>query len=188
MAYITKSEARAIGANATRSGNAQSVLAVTLESFKEDDQFDVFLSHSSDDVELVLGVMILLQEQGLKVYVDWIVDTLLERNLVNRNTASILRNRMKQSHSLIYLATGNATHSKWMPWELGFFDGFKTDKIAVLPIVGSANEGFEGQEYLSLYPLVSKDIKNGTTEYVIKEEGVTGINLKDFASRTPIVV
>ena len=188
MAYITKSEARAAGANAVRFGNAQSVLAVTLESYKEDDQFDVFLSHSSDDVKLVLGVMSLLQEQGLKVYVDWVVDSLLERNLVNRNTANILRNRMKQSHSLIYLATSNAAHSKWMPWELGFFDGFKTEKIAVLPIVDSANEAFEGQEYLSLYPLVSKDVKNGTTEYVIKGEGFTNMHLKDFASRMPIVV
>lgn len=188
MAYITKSEARAAGANAARFGNAQSVLAVTLESYKEDDQFDVFLSHSSDDVELVLGVMSLLREQGLKVYVDWVVDTLLERNLVNRNTASILRNRMKQSHSLIYLATGNATHSKWMPWELGFFDGFKTDKIAILPVVNTANEVFEGQEYLSLYPQVSKETKDGATEYVVKVDGSNEIHLKDFVSGMPILV
>lgn len=188
MAYITKSEARAAGANAARFRNAQSVLAVALDSYKENDQFDVFLSHSSDDVELVLGVMSLLQEQGLKVYVDWVVDTLLERNLVNRNTANILRNRMKQSHSLIYLATGNATHSKWMPWELGFFDGFKTDRIAILPIVNSANEAFEGQEYLSLYPKVSKEIKYGATEYVVKLDDSTEMDLKDFISGMPILV
>ena len=188
MAYITKREARAAGEKATRLGNAQSVFNESLENYKEDDQFDVFLSHSSDDMKLVHGVMSLLQEQGLKVYVDWVVDSLLNRHLVDRNTAITLRNRMKQSHSLIYLATSNATHSKWMPWELGFFDGLKADKIAVLPVVDYAHADFEGQEYLSLYPLVSKDVKNGITEYLIKGEGFIETRLKDFASQTPIVV
>ncbi len=44
-----------------------------------------------------------------------------------------------------------------MPWELGFKDGdpnrFKhAGRCAVLPIVDQSTSGFQGQEYLGLYP------------------------------------
>jgi hypothetical protein len=44
-----------------------------------------------------------------------------------------------------------------MPWELGYFDGFK-GKVAILPVVeGNVNtDAFTGQEYLGLYPYVTK--------------------------------
>jgi hypothetical protein len=43
-----------------------------------------------------------------------------------------------------------------MPWELGFFDGYKPNKIATLPITYDSNKykNYVGVEYLSLYPYI----------------------------------
>lgn len=40
-----------------------------------------------------------------------------------------------------------------MPWELGFFDGFRT-AVAVLPVAKNSSETFSGQEFLGLYPYI----------------------------------
>ncbi len=63
-------------------------------AFNANDSFDVFLSHSSKDAEVILGIKLLLEGQGLSVYVDWIVDTQLDRTKVNAETAETLRDRM----------------------------------------------------------------------------------------------
>ncbi|TGS08549.1 outer membrane beta-barrel protein, partial [Mesorhizobium sp. M1C.F.Ca.ET.187.01.1.1] len=39
-----------------------------------------------------------------------------------RGTAELLRTRMRQSKTLIYVHSNNSPGSRWMPWELGFFD------------------------------------------------------------------
>lgn len=90
-----------------------------------DKSFDVFLSHSIRDAEVVLGVVAALTQQGLNVYVDWIVDPLMDRSRVTPETAERLRQRMRQSSSLIYAHSNQSGTSKWMPWELGYFDGFR---------------------------------------------------------------
>lgn len=156
-----------------------------MERYKDYEQFDVFLSHSVDDADLVLGVMRLLQAQGLKVYVDWIVDKQLDRETVDKETAQILRERMKRSKSLIYVVTSNSSGSKWMPWELGFFDGYQPDQVAILPLMDSANESFRGQEYLGLYPLVTKYIKGVDVNHFIEDRENKWANFKAFAKGVP---
>ena len=64
---------------------------------------------------------------------------------------------MKYSKLLIYATSDNSSKSRWMPWELGYFDGLKKGKIAILPITESANDSFKGEEYLDLYDLVEKE-------------------------------
>ncbi len=89
---------------------------------------------------------------------DWIDDQDMERNHVTAETAQVLRARMRQSENLLYLATENAPKSKWMPWELGYFDGYKNGGVAVLPVMDESDSPFEGQEYLGLYPVVTKEM------------------------------
>jgi len=187
MAFFTKSEARAAAIGARGFRNSQTVLNESMESYrhKPREEFDVFLSHSVDDSDLVLGVMVLLQKQGLKVYVDWVVDTKLDRNSVNKETAAALRERMKSSSSLMYIATGNSSNSKWMPWELGFFDGHKPGQVAVLPVLDSENQNFQGQEYLGLYPLVTKQLTNSVLNHYVEDRGNKWSYLKKFASGAP---
>lgn len=181
MAFFTKTEARSIAANFRRTRTAQSVLNEAMEQYKEHDEFDVFLSHSINDSDLVLGVMLILEKQGLRVYVDWIIDQQLNRDSVNKHTAAILRKRMKQSKSMMYIATDNSPKSKWMPWELGFFDGYKPGQVAILPLLDDENEKFQGQEYLGLYPLVTKYINNNTINYFIEEYNERWSHLSEFA-------
>lgn len=118
-------------------------------------EFDIFLSHSSKDAELILGVKIILEELGYRVYVDWINDRQLSRDNVTPETAHTLRARMRSSKSLFYVTTQNAITSKWMPWECGYFDGLK-EKVAILPVKNTTEYYYYGQEYLGLYPYSTK--------------------------------
>lgn len=189
MPYYTKQQARdAASASVRRSFTANSARDMINESIRKSsdhEAFDVFLSHSISDAELVLGVKTLLEGEGLKVYVDWHSDPQLSRSNVNKETAELLRKRMKQSRSLIYIATDNSSSSKWMPWELGFFDGYNPGSVGVLPLMDYESATFQGQEYLSLYPEVSKgQYTNGKKEAFVKERQ-RWTTLKKFGSGAP---
>lgn len=78
----------------------------------------------------------------------------MDRSNVNANTANWLRSRMQSCNGLAYVSTTNISHSKWCPWELGYVDGNKNGRCAILPIVKTSGESFNGQEYLGLYPYI----------------------------------
>jgi TIR domain len=131
-------------------------------------QFDVFLSHSFGDAQIIAGVKQLLENRGMRVYVDWIEDSQLDRDKVTQATAELLRKRMRNSKSLIFATSETSSKSKWMPWELGFFDGFKPDYAAILPLTSNRYSSFGGQEYLGLYPYVEDiDFTDGTRDLAI---------------------
>jgi hypothetical protein len=122
--------------------------------------FDVFLSHSYRDARALtqdelFQLKKLIESWGLKVYVDWIVDPHLDRSRVTAENAQCLRNRMTRSRSLLYATTQTSSTSKWMPWELGYVDG-KTSRAAILPVIDQSGDGYAGQEYLGIYPHVTK--------------------------------
>lgn len=126
--------------------------------------YDIFLSHSYNDRDYIGSLFDLLSGYGYKVYVDWIVDKSLIRGNVNKNTAAILKNRMAQCTCLLFVASNNTPDSKWMPWELGYFDGIKKGKVAILPIVDGEQYSYHGQEYLGLYPYINE------AEFAYKKE------------------
>jgi len=64
--------------------------------------FDIFLSHSSSDAILVAGLKLELEDLNYSVYVDWIEDAGLDRSRVTKETAFLLKERMRNSKSLIY--------------------------------------------------------------------------------------
>lgn len=142
------------------------------ESKKVHTGFDIFLSHSFLDKEDVEGLYIELTNFGYSVYVDWIIDPELDRKNVTKATATLIRNRMKSSKSLLLAVSENAQMSKWMPWELGYVDA-NTNRCAVIPVSQSVNapSSFQGFEYLSLYPFIKKVPTTGLGEklFVIEE-------------------
>jgi hypothetical protein len=74
-----------------------------------------------------------------------------------------------------------------MPWELGYFDGFKPDCVAIMPVLDHPTGSFNGQEYLGLYPIVQKDTyKNGTPDIFVEERGTRWSTLKRFGTGQPL--
>lgn len=146
--------------------------------------YDIFLSHSSTDAALVTGLKLELEDLGYSVYVDWIEDPKLSRAIVTKDTALVLQARMKQCKALLYAFSENAVNSKWMPWELGYFDGIK-GTVAVLPISRTSKSNFQGSEYLGIYYYIQIDTVSGTnnlalwvhetsTKYTLFNNWITG--------------
>ena len=146
-------------------------------------EHDIFLSHAYDDRELVLGVALMIEDLGYSVFIDWRDDPSLDRKRVTPQTAEKLRARMKTSRCLFYSTTENASESKWIPWELGFKDGHNT-RAAILPVSRQSTQTYNGQEYLGIYPYVSRDrdtaqkerlwINRTPTCYVVFESWLAG--------------
>lgn len=162
MAYLTESRLHARAKRETQLGIKSAVERLNEQVSAKQAHFDIFLSHSIKDAELVDGARLELEDKGLTVYVDWILDPQLDRCAVNAETATALRGRMLQCDCLIYVHTENSPQSKWMPWELGFFDGAKGGRVSVMPVLKNKRDSFKGQEYLGIYPTVDfTEIENG---------------------------
>jgi hypothetical protein len=157
IAYLRIADAKAAARPAVEKlrKSAGSILREERSTHDINDRFDIFLSHSSDDADMILGVKRMVEAVGLSVYVDWIDDGDMDRTRVDRGTAETLRSRMRASSTLVYADSVNAAESKWMPWELGFFDGIKPQHIFILPLVNNADSEYKGREYLNLYPDVN---------------------------------
>lgn len=186
MPFMTKDDVRRAARSRiqkSRSYSAEAVLRESASALSATGQFDVFLSHSFEDAEIVLGVWEILVSRGLTVYVDWIQDPQLSRENITAETADTLRQRMRASKSLLYITTGNSAKSKWMPWELGYFDGYRHGSIGILPVVDSKSDRLAGQEFLGLYPTVEElTYKNGRSDYFVVEKSRSGYRtLDDFS-------
>lgn len=145
--------------------------------------FDIFLSHSLRDALLIVGLKRLLEADGLSVYVDWISDPQLDRAKVNAATAARLRERMKACRSLVYATSQNASISRWMPWELGFFDGLHgSERVAICPIVTGSGD-YAGEEYLGLYKTLEK-VRDGSVirPFVVRQSQQQAERLQSFTA------
>lgn len=159
MALFTETEVRNRAKDEIRKSitkSANEIILAESKKFSRYATYDIFLSHSLRDAELILGIKAIFEDAGYKVYVDWIDDPQLDRSSVTKDTAAKLKERMNTSKSLFYVTTENSTNSKWMPWECGYFDGLK-EKVAIVPIKKTYSDDFYGQEYLGLYPHCTKE-------------------------------
>lgn len=93
--WLTESRvrARAIGYAASLGVEVALGIHALIQALKEacTERFDIFLSHSIRDAELVLGVKVVLEDAGKSVYIDWIEDPALDRAQVTGKTADMLR-------------------------------------------------------------------------------------------------
>lgn len=146
----------------------------------EEEWFDIFLSHSYLDQELIAGIYNILTSQGLSVYVDWIVDPQLDRNNVTRESAELIRERMFHCRSLLYAISVAARMSRWMPWELGCVDGHTLHKCAILPISKVDTSSFVREEYLKLYPVVKRVDYSSSLFVTDSDDNNYGENIKNW--------
>lgn len=170
MSLFTQYEIRAAASNIKKSMSV--VLSEQATHEKTNKTFDIFLSHSFADSDSVLGIKAIIEDIGFTVYVDWIEDAQMDRGRVSKVTAQILKSRMKRCRCLLYATSLNSSKSLWMPWELGYMDGFR-DKVAILPVTDYKTDNYEGREYLGLYPFIRKGpstISNNDFLWIFKDE------------------
>lgn len=182
--FLKIEEARQLGIRYRQSRGVTKSASILQDSvdFAEGKSYDIFLSHSFADADIVLGVYAFLTTAGKTVYVDWIEDKGLDRTKVTSETADILRRRMRASSSLVYASSEKAAQSRWMPWELGYFDGFKPNMVSILPLVSASDSEWTGQEYLGLYPVVDQLLLSGVHTPFIVRKDKTAQQLKNFGN------
>lgn len=164
MALYTKSQLREIenSVTLTESRNFSDLPKTKPNSF------DIFLCHSYLDGKEVKGLYLDLTRKGYSVYVDWIIDPELDRNNVTKETAELIRKRLRSSKTLLLAFSTNATLSKWVPWELGYVDG-RTQNCALVPVADTETESYRRVEYLRLYPILERRERNlspGTSLFI----------------------
>jgi hypothetical protein len=109
----------------------------------------LFLCHSHEDQDLVLGLVNLLDDAGWNVYVDW-KDTSMPA-APSRETAQKIKDRVKGADYFLFLATPNSVKSRWCPWEIGFADGVKPITSIFVSTTRDEFGNHYGNEYLQLY-------------------------------------
>lgn len=132
----------------------------TLENKQFDNnKYDVFISHSSHDVEFIKKVLLFLKnDKGVNgAYVDWLDPDMTHET--NAQTAINLKDRIKNAKKVIYVVTQESLKSAWCSWEIGYADCSKgINDIAILAIKPN-NGRWKKQEYLQQYPWISYDIR-----------------------------
>lgn len=117
-----------------------------------------FLSHSHKDADLAKGVQAFLRSRGWSIYIDWEDNSMPDTP--TGETASKIKERIKQLDWFLYLATANSSRSRWCPWEIGYADGVKKhERILLLPTRDVS--GTYGNEYLQLYRRIDEPNKDG---------------------------
>ncbi len=163
MAFLTRTEVGAYARNSIYNFSAKSAENLIAENVKVASAGagvrDIFLSHRyADKVELV-GLMRMLEDMNLTVFVDWREYSELSRQHVTRVTAAMLKKDMSRCRTLLFAVTSTASQSIWMPWELGLFDGMKS-RVAIVPLTEHGKD-IPGQEYLELYPWIDRAVPDG---------------------------
>lgn len=114
-----------------------------------------FLSHSSEDNDVMPAVVAILEGEGATVYLDNQDDRLKGKDV--KDIASSLRTTINSSKKFILFASPNVKNSKWVPWELGLADGYKGSRnVALFPSPNNAYErSWAEQEYLGIYDRIA---------------------------------
>lgn len=127
-------------------------------------EFDIFLSHNYKNLDLILGIKLLLEESGYCVYVEW---SKKDRFKKLNKYKDMLRKRIKESKSVFYVICGDKKEFNFTYWKLGFFEGLKEDKVAIVPILIKNRKHLRKNKYLKIYPF----LKNGIFEWEVSYEG-----------------
>jgi hypothetical protein len=179
VAFVTLGEARAAASSRGITASGATAELRKAASAPMTTQYHFFLSHTREDAAVIAGVKTLIEAEGWKVYVYWAEGDATTR--VNATTAADLRTRMNNCRALIYASSEASPNSKWMPWELGYFDGHHPGRVAIMPLPSSAATGFKGQEYLGLYPNLERfSWTDGTRSLGIRTGARSGKTLDVF--------
>ena len=143
-------------------------------------EYDVFISHSTKDKDIVKKIRQLLEEKyGLSAYIDWEEDAGTTRNEV----ADKVKEAMNISKSLIFIKTSNSDESQWTAWEVGRYDAINSDRIGVLLV--EDDNFYEAdwlhREFLTDYIILEKDdivpfVQNGAKKLIETKRRALDLN------------
>jgi hypothetical protein len=105
MAFLSQDDMRkrAKGRSASEGIPVEDILKRVSRDYS--DSYDIFLSQTIRDAELVLGVYDQLTAIGLRVFCDWLDAPDLDRSAVTPANAHYVRQVMQKSTSLLFLDT-----------------------------------------------------------------------------------
>jgi hypothetical protein len=164
------------------------VLNESTRTFSATKTYDIFLSHSYLDADEIEALKEVFEDHKFSVYVDWIEDKQLRRDNVTIDTAKTIKQRLRSCKTLVYAFSINSPNSKWMPWELGFFDGYN-GKVSVLPLTDTptGQESYKGVEFVGIYPYITKtkNLAQNETLYVNEADDIYVEYLKWLKGENP---
>lgn len=127
---------------------------------------DVFVSHKKENTTEAKRLKSRIQKLGYTCYID-ADDPSLKETKSAEQMAELIRSHLRQCRCLIFVYSQQAIESKWMPWELGFFDGRWGNRSIGLYILDKgphrkagdpprdeSRASFSVQEYLEMYEQV----------------------------------
>ena len=144
-------------------------------------KFEVFVSHSSYDVEFIRKVVFFLKkDKGVSgVYVDWQDPDM--KHETDAQTAVDLKERIKNVRKVIYVVTSESLKSVWCSWEIGYADCSKgVNDVAILAIKPN-NGRWKNHEYLQQYPWISYDLEEH--HFMVTEPNGNRSTLYDWLRR-----
>ncbi len=111
----------------------------------------IFISHNHSDLKDLRDLIGFLEEKfNVLCYIDSRDPSLPK--ITSGETATKIKERIRQCDKFILLATNRAINSKWCNWELGYGDAQKYKKHIALFSFETEDEDFNGYEYMEIYP------------------------------------
>ncbi|WP_455542932.1 toll/interleukin-1 receptor domain-containing protein [Intestinibacter sp.] len=118
------------------------------DSIQNKKEYDVFISHSSKDSDLVRKIIKALNKEKLNCYCDWTSDNdFLRRELVSDFTKEALKVRMKQCKKFLLIETKNALESEWVNFELEYYSNINKSNMFYISIEGDDINGLKKLSY-----------------------------------------
>jgi hypothetical protein len=162
MSIITEAELRGFRNIDRSSSKSLNESLLEYKSINETNKTNIFLSHKHDELEYLDGAIALFRSLNINIYVDWLDEEMPKTT--SGETATIIKEKIKQCDKFILLATEAAIASIWCNWELGLGDAAKYIKNIALFPVRKVNQNYTGNEYLQIYPSI--EYRDGTSTYL----------------------
>ena len=93
MSYLREGDMRARARRRAHVDGLSAERILAEVAGREASRYDIFLSQTIRDAEIVLGVFDLLTELGFSVFCDWIVEPTFQRDAVTPSNAAFVRER-----------------------------------------------------------------------------------------------
>ncbi len=165
MSYLTRAEFATIAQSKAGYKGLKGFVTESRQFSRSGRITSVFLSHAHTDKDVVEQAVTFFRTLGIDLYVDWLDETMPDRP--SGQTATNIRNKIRENDKFVLLATNTAVASKWCNWEVGIGDILKhpNKKLSLLPLADN-NSDWRGNEYLQVYPRIEKSV-NYPSEYMV---------------------